>query len=39
VIDIQQVFTDMRLKKSFVGIISESLRELELFPPLINFKK
>jgi hypothetical protein len=39
VIDIQQVFTDMRLKESFVGIISESLRELELFPPLINFKK
>ena len=39
VIDIQQVFTDMRLKQSFVGIISESLRELELFPPLINFKK
>ncbi len=39
VIDIQQVFTDTRLKKSFVGIISESLRELELFPPLINFKK
>ncbi len=39
VIDIQQVFTDMRLKKSFIGIISESLRELELFPPLLNFKK
>jgi len=39
VIDIQQVFTDMRLKQIFVGIISESLRELELFPPLINFKK
>ena len=39
IIDIQQVFTDMRLKKSFVGIISESLRELELYPPLINFKK
>ena len=39
VVDIQQVFTDMRLKKSFVGILSESLRELELFPPLINFKK
>jgi hypothetical protein len=39
VIDIQQVFTDMRLKKSFVGIISDSLRELESFPPLIKFKK
>ena len=39
VIDIQQVFTDLRLKNSFVSIIAESLRELELFPPLINFQK
>jgi hypothetical protein len=39
VIDIQQVFGDVRLKNSFVAIIAESLRELELFPPLINFKK
>lgn len=39
VIDIQQVFSDPRLKDSFVAIISESLRELELFPPLINFQK
>lgn len=39
VIDIQQVFTDIRLKNSFVALIAESLRELELFPPLINFKK
>jgi hypothetical protein len=39
VIDIQQVFSDTRLKNSFVAILAESLRELELFPPLINFKK
>jgi hypothetical protein len=39
VIDIQQVFTDTRLKDNFVAIIVESLRELELFPPLINFQK
>ena len=39
VIDIQQVFTDKRLKNSFNAIIAESLRELELFPPLINFQK
>jgi hypothetical protein len=39
VIDIQQVFSDPRLKNSFVAIIAESLRELELFPPLINFQK
>ena len=39
VIDIQAVFTDKRLKNSFVAILSESLRELELFPPLINFQK
>ncbi len=39
VIDIQHVFTETRLKQSFVGIISISLRALELFPPLINIKK
>ena len=39
VIDIQQVFADPRLKNSFVAMIAESLRELELFPPLINFQK
>ena len=39
VIDIQAVFTNIRLKNSFVAIIAESLRELELFPPLINFQK
>ncbi|MCP4490468.1 MAG: hypothetical protein GY820_24585 [Gammaproteobacteria bacterium] len=36
VIDIQNVFNDERLKNSFISVISESLRELELFPPLIH---
>ena len=39
VIDIQKVFTDIRLKNSFISIISESLRQLELFPPLMHLKK
>ena len=39
VIDVQNVFNDERLKNSFISIISESLRELELFPPLIHLKK
>lgn len=39
VIDIQNVFNDFRLKDSFTSIISESLRELELFPPLMHLKK
>lgn len=39
VIDIQNVFSDERLKNSFISIISESLRELELFPPLVHLKK
>ncbi|MFT5598507.1 MAG: hypothetical protein ACI823_001585 [Chitinophagales bacterium] len=39
VIDIQDVFASPRLKESFLSIISESLRELELFPPLIHIKK
>lgn len=39
VIDIQNVFNDPRLKNSFVSVISESLRELELFPPLVHLKK
>ncbi|MCP3689239.1 MAG: hypothetical protein GY784_12580 [Gammaproteobacteria bacterium] len=39
VIDIQDVFNDARLKNSFVAVISESLRELELFPPLMHLKK
>lgn len=39
VIDIQGVFAAPRLKESFISIISESLRELELFPPLMHLKK
>lgn len=39
VVDIQNVFDDERLKNSFISIISESLRELELFPPLMHLKK
>ncbi len=39
VIDIQNVFNDARLKNSFMSVISESLRELELFPPLMHLKK
>lgn len=39
VINIQNVFDDERLRGSFTSIISESLRELELFPPLIHIKK
>ena len=39
VIDIQEVFATHGLKESFISIISESLRELELFPPLMHIKK
>jgi hypothetical protein len=39
VIDIQNVFDNDRLKNSFTSIITESLRELELFPPLMHLKK
>jgi hypothetical protein len=39
VIDIQQVFSDTRLKDSFISIISESLRQLEYYPPLMHMKK
>lgn len=39
VVDIQNVFNDARLKNSFISVISESLRELELFPPLMHIKK
>jgi hypothetical protein len=39
VINIQDVFASPRLKESFLSIISESLRELELFPPLMHIKK
>ncbi|MDH3635885.1 MAG: hypothetical protein OES20_14385 [Gammaproteobacteria bacterium] len=36
VIDVQHVFTEDRLKKSFIAMLAESLRESELFPPLLN---
>ncbi len=39
VIDIQGVFTEERLKSSFTAILAESLREYELFPPLIQLAK
>ena len=39
VIDIQGIFLNARLKDSFIGIIAESLRELELFPPLMHIRK
>ena len=38
VIDIQNVFGEERLKYNFTSILSESLREFELFPPLIHLK-
>lgn len=39
VMDIQNVFTEPRLKNSFTAILAESLREFELFPPLVQLKK
>ena len=39
VVDIQNIFAETRLKTSFIAVISESLRNLELFPPLIHLKK
>ncbi len=39
VIDIQGVFSEQRLKQSFAAILAESLREFELFPPLIQLSK
>ena len=39
VIDIQGVFQEASLKNSFAAILAESLREYELFPPLVHFKK
>ncbi len=39
VIDIQGVFNELRLKDSFSAVLAESLREFELFPPLIHMKK
>lgn len=39
VIDIQNVFGDAGQKSAFVSILAESLREYELFPPLVRMKK
>ena len=39
VIDIQNVFNDSGMKNSFIAILSEGLREFELFPPLLHLKK
>ncbi len=39
VIDIQGVFQEAPLKNSFAAMLAESLREYELFPPLVHFKK
>jgi hypothetical protein len=39
VIDIQNVFSEPRLKNSFTAILAESLREFELFPPLFHLQK
>jgi hypothetical protein len=39
VMDIQNVFSKKGMKNSFTAILAESLREYELFPPLIHLKK
>ena len=39
VIDIQNVFGNSGLKNSFISILAGSLREFELFPPLLHLKK
>ena len=39
VIDVQNVFSDSGTKNSFIGILAESLREFELFPPLLHLRK
>jgi len=39
VVDVQNVFRDSGLKNSFISILAESLREFELFPPLLHLKK
>jgi len=36
VIDVQHVFSEDRLKNRFIAMLAESLREYELFPPLLN---
>jgi hypothetical protein len=39
VMDVQNVFPNSGMKNSFVAILSESLREFSLFPPLLHLKK
>lgn len=39
VMDIQNVFFSNGMKNSFISILAESLREFELFPPLLHLKK
>lgn len=39
VMDIQNVFTNSGMKNSFISILSESLREFELFPPLLQLRR
>jgi hypothetical protein len=39
VMDVQNVFPSGGAKNSFISILSESLREFELFPPLMHLKK
>jgi hypothetical protein len=39
VIDISQVFSDVRLKNSFVALISEDMRQLEYYEPLMHLKR
>lgn len=39
VIDVQNVFNEAALKNSFTAILAESLRDFELFPPLMNIKR
>jgi len=39
VMDVQNVFPNGGMKNSFIAVLSEGLREFELFPPLLNLKK
>jgi len=39
VMDIQNVFPNSGMKNSFIAILAESLREFELFPPLLHLRK
>jgi hypothetical protein len=39
VMDVQNVFPNSGMKNSFIAILSESLREFVLFPPLLHLKK